>query len=91
MARMLHTELEWIGNHLDVAVKLADAVGLAVATARFALDEERAAAGEQDVRQRFGRDVVVPGGVSRCCKPVPPRSSPNWPGWRMRSRRMPPR
>ena len=62
---MAHAELERIANHLDVAVRLADAAGLAVATARFALHKERV------LRQvsamcgsRFGRGVVVPGGVA---------------------------
>jgi formate hydrogenlyase subunit 5 len=64
LVRVLHAELERIANHLDVAVRLADAAGLAVATARFALHKERiqrlvsALCGS-----RFGRGVVVPGGV----------------------------
>ncbi|MBO0804090.1 MAG: NADH-quinone oxidoreductase subunit C [Nocardiopsaceae bacterium] len=65
LVRVIHAELERIANHLDVAVRLADAAGLAVATARFAVHKERvmrlvgAACGS-----RFGRGVVVPGGVS---------------------------
>jgi formate hydrogenlyase subunit 5 len=65
LVRVLHAELERIANHLDVAVRLADAAGLAVATARFALHKERilrlvsALCGS-----RFGRGVVVPGGVA---------------------------
>jgi formate hydrogenlyase subunit 5 len=65
LVRVLHAELERIANHLDVAIRLADAAGLAVATARFALHKERllrlvsALCGS-----RFGRGVVVPGGVS---------------------------
>ena len=65
LVRVAHAELERIANHLDVAVRLADAAGLAVATARFALHKERI------LRQvsvmcgsRFGRGVVVPGGVA---------------------------
>ncbi len=41
LVRVAHAELERIANHLDVAVRLADAAGLAVATARFALHKER--------------------------------------------------
>ena len=65
LIRVMHAELERIANHLDVAVKLADAAGLAVATARFSLHKERvmrlisALCGS-----RFGRGVVVPGGVA---------------------------
>jgi formate hydrogenlyase subunit 5 len=65
LVRVLHAELERVANHLDVAVRLADAAGLAVATARLALHKERllrlvsALCGS-----RFGRGVVVPGGVS---------------------------
>ena len=66
LVRVLHAELERVANHLDVAVRLADAAGLAVATARFGWHKERVlrlvghACGS-----RFGRGVVVPGGVSR--------------------------
>lgn len=65
LIRVLHTELERIANHLDVLGKLTDAAGLAVATARFALHKEHtlrligALCGS-----RFGRGVVVPGGVT---------------------------
>jgi formate hydrogenlyase subunit 5 len=66
LVRVLHAELERLACHLDVAVRLADAAGLAVATARFGWHKERVlrligrACGS-----RFGRGVVVPGGVSR--------------------------
>jgi Ni,Fe-hydrogenase III large subunit len=65
LIRVVHAELERIANHLDVAVRLADAAGLAVATARFAVHKEyvmrlvSALCGS-----RFGRGVVVPGGVA---------------------------
>ena len=71
MIRVLHAELERIANHLDVLTKLTDAAGLAVATARFSLHKEHtlrlisALCGS-----RFGRGVVVPGGVT-----APPRLS----------------
>ncbi|WP_020502522.1 NADH-quinone oxidoreductase subunit D [Sciscionella marina] len=65
LVRVVHAELERIANHLDVAMKLADAAGLAVAVARFGLHKERclrligAMCGS-----RFGRGVVLPGGVT---------------------------
>jgi formate hydrogenlyase subunit 5 len=62
--RTIHAELERIANHLDVAVKLSDAAGLAVATARFAWHKERIMR-LRDLLcgNRFGRAVVVPGGI----------------------------
>jgi formate hydrogenlyase subunit 5 len=65
IVRVVHAELERIANHLDVAMRLADAAGLAVATARFALHKERMMrlVGEL-CGSRFGRGVIVPGGVS---------------------------
>jgi Ni,Fe-hydrogenase III large subunit len=65
LVRVLHAELERIANHLDVAVRLADAAGLAVATARFALHKERVMRLVSRLcGSRFGRGVVVPGGIS---------------------------
>ena len=65
LVRVLYAELERIANHLDVAVRLADAAGLAVATARFALHKERVLRlVSRMCGSRFGRGVVVPGGVS---------------------------
>jgi Ni,Fe-hydrogenase III large subunit len=67
--RVIHAELERIANHLDVMLRLSDAAGLAVATARFGWHKERvlrligSACGS-----RFGRGVVICGGVS-----APPR------------------
>jgi formate hydrogenlyase subunit 5 len=64
LVRVLHAELERIANHLDVAVRLADAAGLAVATARFALHKERVQRLVSALcGSRFGRGVVMPGGV----------------------------
>jgi formate hydrogenlyase subunit 5 len=63
--RVIHAELERIANHLDVAMRLADAAGLAVATARFALHKERVLRMVSRLcGNRFGRGVVIPGGVS---------------------------
>jgi Ni,Fe-hydrogenase III large subunit len=65
LVRVVHAELERIANHLDVAMRLADAAGLAVATARFALHKERVIRLVSGLcGSRFGRGVVVPGGVS---------------------------
>jgi formate hydrogenlyase subunit 5 len=65
LVRVLHAELERIANHLDVAVRLTEAAGLAVATARFALHKERVLRLASALcGSRFGRGVVVPGGVS---------------------------
>ncbi|MEU6443161.1 NADH-quinone oxidoreductase subunit C [Streptomyces sp. NPDC047046] len=64
LVRTQQAELERVANHLDVMLKLTDAAGLAVATSRFGLHKERllrlrgALCGS-----RYGRGVVVPGGV----------------------------
>ncbi|MFF0969425.1 hydrogenase large subunit [Streptomyces sp. NPDC003703] len=65
LVRVLYAELERVANHLDVMVKLTDAAGLAVATARFALHKERVLRLTGRLcGSRFGRGTVVPGGVS---------------------------
>jgi len=65
LIRVVHAELERIANHLDVAVRLADAAGLAVATARFSLHKERVMRLVSALcGSRFGRGVIVPGGVA---------------------------
>ncbi len=65
LARVLHAELERLACHLDVAVRLADAAGLAVATSRFGWHKEQVLRlVSQLCGSRFGRGVVVPGGVS---------------------------
>ncbi len=64
-ARVVHAELERIINHLDVVMRLTDAAGLAVATARFGWHKERfMRLVSQLCGNRFGRGVVIPGGVS---------------------------
>ena len=73
LVRVLHAELERIANHVDVAAKLADAAGLAVAAARFAVHKERVLRLVSGLcGSRFGRGAVVPGGVSAL-----PRMSPD--------------
>jgi formate hydrogenlyase subunit 5 len=65
LVRVLHAELERIANHLDAAARLADGAGLAVATARFGTHKERVLRlVSRMCGSRFGRGVVVPGGVS---------------------------
>ncbi len=65
LIRVVQAELERLACHLDVIVRLADGAGLAVATARFGWHKERVLrlAGELS-GSRFGRGVIVPGGVS---------------------------
>ena len=63
--RVLHAELERIANHLDTIIRHVEAAGQAVAFSRFSLHKERV----QRLRarlcgSRFGRGVVVVGGVS---------------------------
>ena len=65
LVRVLHAELERVANHLDSIVRHSEAAGQAVAYARFSLHKERV----QRLRaqlcgSRFGRGVVVPGGVA---------------------------
>jgi formate hydrogenlyase subunit 5 len=64
--RVLHAELERAANHLDVTMRLCDAAGLAVATSRFAWHKERVLRLIGKLcASRFGRGVVIPGGVHR--------------------------
>jgi formate hydrogenlyase subunit 5 len=65
LVRVIHAELERIANHLDSVIRHTEAAGLAVAYARLTLHKERV----QRLRarlcgSRFGRGVVVPGGVA---------------------------
>jgi formate hydrogenlyase subunit 5 len=65
LIRTVHAELERLACHLDVIVRLADGAGLAVATARFGWHKEQVLRlVSQLCGSRFGRGVVVPGGVS---------------------------
>jgi Ni,Fe-hydrogenase III large subunit len=65
LVRVLHAELERVAHHLDVAARLADAAGLAVATARFGWHKERLLRLVGRLSgSRFGRGVVIPGGVT---------------------------
>jgi formate hydrogenlyase subunit 5 len=65
LLRVLHAELERVANHLDSVLRLAEAAGQAVAFARFANHKERLQRLRADISgSRFGRGVVVPGGVA---------------------------
>lgn len=65
LVRVVHAELERVANHLDSTLRHAEAAGQAVAYARLALHKERVLRLRGDLcGSRFGRTVVVPGGVS---------------------------
>jgi formate hydrogenlyase subunit 5 len=62
--RVVHAELERIANHLDVAVKLSEDAALSVGVARFGvLKEQVMRLRARCCGSRFGRGVVVPGGI----------------------------
>lgn len=64
LLRVVFAELERLANHLDVALRLTDAAGLAVGTARFSWHKECVMRLISRLcGSRFGRGVVVPGGV----------------------------
>jgi formate hydrogenlyase subunit 5 len=65
LVRVIHAELERVANHLDSFIRHTEAAGQAVAYARLSFHKERI----QRLRgrlcgSRFGRGVVVPGGVA---------------------------
>jgi formate hydrogenlyase subunit 5 len=65
LLRVVHAELERVASHLDSVARHTEAAGQSVAYARMTLHKERV----QRLRgqlcgHRFGRGVVVPGGVS---------------------------
>jgi formate hydrogenlyase subunit 5 len=65
LIRVLQAELERLACHLDVIVRLADGAGLGVATARVGWHKEQVLRLAGDLcGSRFGRGVVVPGGVT---------------------------
>jgi formate hydrogenlyase subunit 5 len=65
LMRVMHAELERIANHLDVVVRLCDAAGLAVPTARFGWHKESVMRLVSALcGSRFGRSVVCVGGVA---------------------------
>ena len=65
LVRAVHAELERVASHLDSVARNAEAAGQSVAYSRMTLHKERV----QRLRaqlcgHRFGRGVVVPGGVA---------------------------
>ncbi|HTU38787.1 MAG TPA: NADH-quinone oxidoreductase subunit C [Acidimicrobiales bacterium] len=62
--RVIHAELERVANHLDSTIRHTEAAGQAVAYARLSLHKERILRLRGRLcGSRFGRGVVVPGGV----------------------------
>lgn len=65
LLRVLHAELERVANHLDSVLRHTEGAGQAVANARIAIHKERLQRLRADLSgSRFGRGVVVPGGVA---------------------------
>ncbi|MDA8118057.1 MAG: nickel-dependent hydrogenase large subunit [Actinomycetota bacterium] len=65
LLRVLHAELERVANHLESVIRHCEAAGQAVAFARFSLHKERVQRLRAAISgSRFGRGVVIPGGVS---------------------------
>jgi formate hydrogenlyase subunit 5 len=72
LVRLIHAELERIANHLDVAMRLCDAAGLAVPFTRIGWHKECVLRLVSRLcGNRFGRSVVRVGGVA-----AEPRLSP---------------
>jgi Ni,Fe-hydrogenase III large subunit len=66
LIRVLHAELERIANHLDSTIRHCEGAGQAVAFARFTLHKERVMQLRSKLcGSRFGRGVVIPGGVTQ--------------------------
>lgn len=64
LIRVVHAELERVANHLDSVLRHVEGAGQAVALARFGLHKERVMRLRARLcGSRFGRGVVVPGGV----------------------------
>ena len=65
LARLVHAELERVANHLDSTIRHTEAAGQAVAYARLTWHKERVMRLRAELcGHRFGRGVVVPGGVA---------------------------
>jgi Ni,Fe-hydrogenase III large subunit len=65
LVRVVHAELERLANHLDSTARHAEGAGQAVAFARVTLHKERVLRLRAELcGSRFGRGVVVPGGVA---------------------------
>jgi formate hydrogenlyase subunit 5 len=65
LLRIVHAELERVANHLDSIIRHTEGAAQAVAYARLGVQKERLMRlRAQLCGHRFGRSVVVPGGVS---------------------------
>jgi Ni,Fe-hydrogenase III large subunit len=65
LLRLVHLELERVANHVDSTLRQTEAAGQAVASSRLAWHKERLMRLRASLcGHRFGRGVVVPGGVS---------------------------
>jgi formate hydrogenlyase subunit 5 len=65
LVRLVHAELERVANHLDSTIRHTEAAGQAVAYARLTWHKERIMRLRGELSgHRFGRGVVVPGGVA---------------------------
>jgi len=65
LLRVVHAELERVANHLDSTIRHTEAAGQAVAYARLTWHKERVMRLRAELcGHRFGRGVVVPGGVT---------------------------
>ncbi|MGH9303474.1 MAG: NADH-quinone oxidoreductase subunit C, partial [Acidimicrobiales bacterium] len=65
LLRLVHAELERLANHLDSMIRHCEGSGQAVAYARLSLHKERVLRLQARLcGHRFGRGVVVPGGVA---------------------------
>jgi formate hydrogenlyase subunit 5 len=64
VVRVIHAEFERVANHLDSTIRHTEAAGQAVAYARLSLHKERILRLRGRLSgSRFGRGVIVPGGV----------------------------
>ena len=73
LVRVVHAELERVANHLDSTARHTEAAGQSVAYSRLTWHKERVMRLRSDLcGHRFGRGVVVPGGVVG-----PPAMAPN--------------
>jgi formate hydrogenlyase subunit 5 len=63
--RVIHAELERVANHLHCAAQLAETTALNVGVARFSILKEDVMRLRADLcGSRFGRGVIVPGGIT---------------------------
>lgn len=67
LVRVLHAELERVAHHLDSMIRHCEGAGQAVAYSRLSWHKERVLRLQAALcGNRFGRGIVVLGGVARC-------------------------